>query len=219
MRETPVTDWVTYFKNTNRNIFNQCFSNRRLIEVIIQNTPKGGQILEAGCGTALLGLILADYGFKVTALDLTEDVLNYARSRVCLNQLDLNFVKGNIFELSSVFDKKYFDVVCHSGVMEHFSDNDVVKSLSEQRLVSRMVIFNIPNGRNKITPQHFGDERFFSNKKWMSLIREAGFNKVKVLGGYDLPKFLYFILPGVFFHRKVSFWWKWASRHSIFICE
>lgn len=214
-----MSDWVKYFENTNRNIFNQCLSNRRLIELIIQNTSKEGRILEAGCGTALLSLILAEYGFKVTALDLNEDVLNYARSRVCLNQINLDFVKGDILNLSSLFDKQYFDTVCHSGVMEHFSDKDIIKSLSEQRIISKKVIFNVPNSRQKLTPHHFGDERFLSNKKWISLIREAGFNNVKVFGGYDLPKFTYFILPGAFFHRKVSFWWKWFSRHSIFVCQ
>lgn len=212
-----MSEWVRRFAG--RNIFRQCVLHRRLFELIIDYTPKGGLILEAGCGTALLSLILADYGFDVTALDLAEEVLDYARRRVSLNHIQLNFVKGDILKLTSLFESQYFDTVCHSGVMEHFSDHDIVRSLSEQRTVSKRVIFSIPNNRMRLTPKRFGDERFLSNKKWVELINKAGFGSVKVFGDYDLPRYAYFILPGVFFHGKGSFWWKYFSRHSIFVCQ
>lgn len=214
-----MADWVALFKSSERNLFSQCINNRMLIELVIQNTPKGGKVMEAGCGTALLSLILADYGYDVTALDYTEEVLGYAQARVGSNSLNIKFMQGDILELTSMFDNRYFDTVCHSGVMEHFSDKDIVASLSEQKMIAKKVIFNIPNNRNKLLPGHFGDERFLNNEKWLSLIKEAGFNKAKVYGGYDLPKYCYFLLPGVFFHRKASFWWKWFSKHSIFVCE
>lgn len=214
-----MSDWVKFFERTDRSIFNQCLGKRQLIELIIEKTPKGGRMLEAGCGSAILSLVLADYGFKVTALDLSEEVLNYARNKVNLNQIQLNFIQGDILKLSSLFENLYFDTVCHSGVMEHFNDTDIVKSLSEQKKISKRVIFGIPNNRNKLIDKHFGDERFLSNNNWVKLIKDAGFNSVKVYGDYDLSKYTYFILPGVFFHRKASFWWKWFSRHSIFVCE
>ena len=120
-----------------------------------------------------------------------------------------------------MFEKQYFDVVCHSGVMEHFSNEDIVKSLSEQKIISKKVIFNVPNNRTKFSPKHFGDERFLTNKKWIKLIKEAGFSSVKIFGGYDLviPRYLYLILPAIFFRERGSFWWKWLSKHSIFICK
>lgn len=214
-----MNEWVRYFEKTKRSIFSQCTGNKRLIELIIENTPKGGRILEAGCGTALLSLILADYGFEVTALDLREEVLEYARSKVHLNNIELNFMQGDILKLSSLFEKQYFDVVCHSGVMEHFSNEDIVKSLSEQKFISKKVIFNVPNNRTKFSSKHFGDERFLTNKKWIKLIKEAGFSSVKIFGGYDLPRYLYLILPAIFFRERGSFWWKWFSKHSIFICK
>lgn len=214
-----MSEWVQFFEGGNRNIFNQCLGNRRLIELILDRTPKGGRILEAGCGTALLSTVLADYGFNVTALDFSQEVLDYARQRNRLNPRNLSFVQGDILKLSSIFEAKYFDTVCHSGVMEHFSDEDIVASLVEQRKVSTRVIFSVPNNRNKLAQGHFGDERFMPNRKWLLLIAKAGFQKSNVYGGYDLPKPFYLLLPGVFFHRKFSFWWKWASSHSLFVCE
>ena len=216
---TTQQEWIKHFKGTNRNIFNRCISSKMLIELIIENTPKGGRLLEAGCGSALLSLILADYGFQVTALDLTEDILEYARSRMYLNNVQVNFVQGDILKLSSMFEKEYFDATYHSGVMEHFNDADIIRSLSEQRIVSKKVIFSVPNSRTKVSPRLFGDERLMNNKKWMGLIRAAGFKEVKLFGGSDLPKITYFVLPNVFFIKRGSFWWKWFSRHSIFVCE
>lgn len=216
-----MSDWIRYFEETSteRNLFKHSLNNRRLIELIAENTPKGGRVLEAGCGTALLSIILADYGFKVCALDLSKEILDYARKRVCLDRISLDLIQGDMLELSSLFEGKFFDTVCHSGVMEHFTDDLIIKGLSEQRKISTRVIFRIPNDRSKVTDKHFGDERFLSNKKWIRLIREAGFRKVKVFGDYNLSRYTYFVMPGIFFHKKLSFWWKYFSSHSIFICE
>jgi SAM-dependent methyltransferase len=215
-----MTKWVKYFEKVeaNRTLYNQCHGKRRLIELIIQNCPRGGRVLEAGCGTAQLSIILADYGFRVTALDLTDDVLEYARSRLHFKNLKLEFFRGDILELSSLFKANAFDVICHSGVLEHFSDSEIIKSLSEQKIISKKTIFNIPNNRVTLSGDHFGDERFLSNHAWVKLIRIAGFQSCKVFGGYDLPK-LTLVLPGLLLHRKFSFWWKFFSPHSVFVCS
>ncbi len=214
-----MSKWVKFLEKTNRNIFDQCLGRKLLIGLIIKHTPKDGRILEAGCGTALLSLVLANYGFAVTALDLSKEVLDYAQRRVFLNKIHLNFTQGNILKLSSMYRDKYFDTICHSGVMEHFSDNDIILSLSEQRKVSKKVIFRIPNNRIKLTKEHFGDERLLSNKKWVSLIKKSGFKEIRIFGDYDLPRCIYLLLPGAFFGLKLSFWRKYFSKHSVFVCK
>ncbi|MDR4503640.1 MAG: class I SAM-dependent methyltransferase [Candidatus Scalindua sp.] len=213
-------DWKSYFEKSNRNIFKQCLSARRLIEIIIDTVPEEGRVLEAGCGTALLSLLLADYGFDVTALDLTDEIIDYAKKRICADNLKLHIMKGDIFRLSSLFEERYFDVVCNSGVMEHFSDEDIVRGLVEQKKVSRKVIFNVPNNHNVLTERHFGDERFLSNKKWVSLIKRAGFQSVNVYGGYYVTRPAY-LLPKIVFKHGFYFdcVWKRFSRHSVFVCE
>lgn len=191
---------------------------KRLIELIIAHAPKGGRILEVGCGTALLSLILADYGFKVTASDISPEVLQYAKEKVNLKRINLKFVEVDILNLSNVFKNQYFDIICHKGVMEHFSDEDIVKGLIKQRKISQKVIFHVPNNRSKLTDECFGNEKLLSNKKWVKLIKEAGFINIKVFGDYDVQRYTY-LLPNVFFRLKLSFWWKYFSKHSIFVCE
>jgi len=212
--------WVDYFEQTKRSIFSECLRNRRLIELILKHAPPGGRVLEAGCGTALLSLILVDLGFKVTALYLSEEVLDYAKRRTIQQQsLKLDFVLGDIRRLSSFFGPRHFDAVCHSGVLEHFKARDIVQCLSEQRHVARKTIFCVPNRRAHLDSNGFGDENLLKNAQWMQLIQEAGFRNVSIHGCEDLPNFLSF-LPGIFFHRKrASFWWKWFSGHSVFVCS
>ena len=124
--------WANFFGKTKRTLFNQCLSNRRLIELVVENTPAQGKILEAGCGTAMLSLLLADSGYDVTALDYTEEVLEYARKRCCLNSVKLDFIRGDIFDLSSYFEPYQFDTICHSGVLEHFSDDNIILASEKQ---------------------------------------------------------------------------------------
>jgi 2-polyprenyl-3-methyl-5-hydroxy-6-metoxy-1,4-benzoquinol methylase len=214
-----MSDWADFLKKDKRTIFNQCLGSRRLIELIIHYTPQGGTILEVGCGTALLTLVLADYGFQTTAIDTNEEVLRYARERINILPKSIHLMKADILNLSTVFKERRFDTVCSKGVMEHFSDNDIVQGLREQRNIASRLIFHVPNIRAKITHEFFGDERLLTNKKWVALIKAAGFRQVNIFGGYDLPKLSYLILPGVFFNKKLSFWWKWFSGHSIFVCE
>jgi SAM-dependent methyltransferase len=213
-------DWVNFFESDRRNIYRECGRNRRLIDLIIKNTPNNGRILEAGCGTALMSIILSDYGYHVTALDNSVQVLEFARKKIIFHDLKLDFVHGDILNLSNIFPKKHFDTVCHSGVMEHFTDEDIVKGFSEQRMISHKVVFKIPNARTKRGEGLFGDERLMSTSTWMKLLRKSGFLKISCYGDiFDLPRVSQFILPNVFFSGRGTFWWKWFSSHTIFICE
>ena len=214
-----MTDWLAYFTASRRNLFKQSLANRRLIELILERTPAGGRVLEAGCGTGLLSIILSTCGFDVVALDREPRLFAYAPEMLGLDSRKVRFVEGDLFALRGQFDAGSFDTACHSGVLEHFSDDQIVAGLAEQRAVARRVIFRIPNGRNRMTSQSFGDERYLDNGHWVRLIRGSGFSRVQVFGDYDLPRAFYFMLPGFCFHRRFSGWWKWASPHTVFVCE
>lgn len=220
-----MSEWIEYFEKTKkvRNLFRESLNNKRLIELIVESTPENGRILEVGCGTAILSLLLADCGFDVTASDLNQEMLDYARNRMVLKGLKLNFIAADMFKLSSLFPPRHFDTICHKGVMEHFSDKDIVRGLMEQRKVSHKVVFCVPNNRAKLTDQCFGDERLLNNRRWKYLIKEAGFTDIKVFGRNVFPnkmvQFFIRILPVVFFGNRLSFWWKYFSKHSLFVCE
>jgi 2-polyprenyl-3-methyl-5-hydroxy-6-metoxy-1,4-benzoquinol methylase len=165
-----------------------------------------------------MSFLLADYGFQTTALDLSKDVLDYAQQRAVLKKGSLRFVQGNLFEISNIFRNEHFDTVFSQGVMEHFSDEEIVRILAEQKKVATKVIFSVPNNRRRFRPAKlYGDERLLTNSKWKTLAGQAGFRSVKIIGG-DVTRFSYF-LPRVFFEKRLGFWRKYVSAQSILMCS
>ncbi len=211
-------NWSDFFRSGERGIFNQCIGSRGLIELLLNYAPKGGSVLEVGCGTALLSLILANSGFKVTASDIDPDVIECARKNIGVLNPGIPIIKADIFNLGHDLGDKKFDIVCSKGVMEHFSDDQIMAGLREQRKAAKITIFHVPNSRLNRADHFFGDERLLSNRKWVRLIKKSGFVKVSVFGDYDLSHWCY-LLPAFLWNRRFSFWWKYASRHSIFVCE
>ncbi len=103
------------------------------------------------------------------------------------------------------------DCIFHQGLLEHFSDDEIIASLKEQGRVSELVIFDVPNDRRLKKIQEFGNERFISVSKWLELIERAGLKAFSVTGR-RLPKPLEF-LNGSEFARKIF------GTSSIFVCE
>lgn len=179
--------WKDHLKN--RAIFKSCIAHRKLIDLIIATTPLGSKIIEIGCGTGILSFLLQDYGYNVLPTDI-----------------DISSIKFNLSStILDIFERNHYkcDLIVHSGVMEHFDDEEIIKALINQRYMSPRLIFKVPNIHSKIFKKKtaFGDERLMSNKYWVKLIEKANW-KVKVHSG-DYPSKLYF--------------WR-LSQHTIFEC-
>lgn len=232
LTETKSSDWQSYFEKHNRFLCLQAQTHAFLIQLILIHADKNAKILEAGCGTAILSGLLSNAGLKVTAMDLEKDVIDHAKNNLKTKKNNLKFETGNLFELINNYSANEFDIICHSGVLEHFSDEKIVDTLKQQKIISKKVIFKIPNSRTKMGPSHFGDERFLPNSKWYYLIKNAGFTDITIYGGEALPKWTYF-LPHLLFlmpkstHprklRKVLLYFmrlrRHFSLHSIFVCQ
>jgi SAM-dependent methyltransferase len=227
-----MSEWNNYLVTARRSLFGQAHAHRILLERIMIEVPRGGSVLEAGCGMAYLAKLLADAGYKITAGDLDEEVIASACLGFQSSPAPINYVKLDLLDLTSQFQAKSFDAIIHSGVMEHFPDNLIIRSFSEQRAIANLVIFKVPNANSKLSPAHFGDERFLSNKHWISLLKQGGFTDVAVYGGESLPNWSH-LLPylahlypthlGSNSRNKLanilSKWRVQFSRHSIFVCR
>jgi SAM-dependent methyltransferase len=227
-----MSKWNTFLVGARRSLFSQAHTHRLFIERIRLEIPDGGSVLEAGCGLAFLSKLLADAGYDVTAGDLDEEVLASAQASVQFTQNPIKYRRLDLFTLSKDLAGQRFDAIVHSGVMEHFSDEQIVASLREQKAVSKKLVFKIPNGRNTLNSSHFGNERFLPDAHWVKLIRQAGYEKVKVYGGESLPMWAH-ALPSILhlypkhgqgrrrtqMLARLSGWRSTLSKHSIFVCE
>jgi SAM-dependent methyltransferase len=68
--------------------------------------PKGASILDVGCGTGRHSVALAQRGFAVTGIDLSEPMLEKARNRAVAAGVDVTFAKQDAaaFTFEPVFD-------------------------------------------------------------------------------------------------------------------
>jgi len=83
-------------------------------EIITKYIKKGSPILDIGCAQGTIAITLSDYGFKVTANDIRENYIEYAKLRDDNNLV--KFISGNFLALN--FEDK-FDAVILTEVIEH----------------------------------------------------------------------------------------------------
>lgn len=72
-------------------------------------------ILDVGCGTGVLSLILSEMGHNVTGIDLSEGMLNRAREKADKEKLIADFRIGDAEELP--FENESFDVVINRHLL------------------------------------------------------------------------------------------------------
>ena len=135
---------------------------------------KNKKVIEMGCGTGLMAGYLQKLGLKVTALDLSQAVLDYAKEIAEQSEIikPCKYEQGDILNLK--YKKNSFDVSYSNGVLEHFNDEEIIEILKQQMNISRYVIFGIPSTYFNMNEKMLGNERTLTLKEWKSLIERAG---------------------------------------------
>ena len=151
---------------------------KKFINKVIQYS-KNKNVIELGCGTGLMAGYLQKLGLNVTALDLSQSVLDYAHKIAEQSKIILpcKYEQGDILNLN--YKKNSFDVSYSNGVLEHFNDEDIIKILRQQMKISRYVIFGIPSTYFNMNEKMLGNERGLTLNEWKNLIERAGGNLVE----------------------------------------
>lgn len=63
----------------------------KTIEWIAQRVPKGGRIIDLGCGPGLYASILAKKGYEVTAIDISQRSISYAKKKALEDNLKIDY--------------------------------------------------------------------------------------------------------------------------------
>jgi SAM-dependent methyltransferase len=69
----------------------------------------GTRLLDVACGTGVVAVTAARHGARVTALDLTPELLAVARDNARIAAVDIEFHEGDVEELP--FERDAFDIV------------------------------------------------------------------------------------------------------------
>lgn len=112
---------------------------------IIDNTSPRQSILELGSGTGELSGILANNNRIVTLLDWGPATLKFSKNVFKLAGMDGHFVQADVTK-QFPFSNNCFDCVWSSGLLEHFSQEQIDFIIMESSRVSKnLVISLVPN--------------------------------------------------------------------------
>jgi ubiquinone/menaquinone biosynthesis C-methylase UbiE len=120
----------SYFDEIERRRYD---THYHLPELFASMDGAGRRVLEVGCGIGVDSIQLANRGFAVTAVDLTENALAVARQFAAHRGVSIDFRLGNAEGLD--FPDQSFDAVYSFGVLHHTPD--IERSVAEVRRVLR----------------------------------------------------------------------------------
>lgn len=96
-----------------------------------RHLPKtAAAILELACGTGALAVEFAKEGYEVTALDLSEEMLMMASERAIEADVKIQFVQGNMLDLSEV--GQYEAITCFSDSLCYMGNRQEVQQVFDE---------------------------------------------------------------------------------------
>ncbi|MFH1387053.1 MAG: class I SAM-dependent methyltransferase [bacterium] len=160
--------WSEYFKQEiDQARFDRIIGWLTPVMERIQEYGGGKRVLEIGFGTGVLSVYLSSLGYDVTGIDIDDELIKKAVELNGQFKGKAKFIKQDMFCLPG---DKLYDFAFHQGTMEHFEVEGIQKALREQLKVCKRVIFSVPS--DIYAQQDFGDERLFSYKEWLDILKE-----------------------------------------------
>jgi SAM-dependent methyltransferase len=112
-----------------------------LDQIMLSQLPPGAHILELGCGSGYLAQQLNIRGYKVTGIDASKSLLNYAKKNAPESEFILSDIRQ--FDLPAIFDAALANDVFH-----FFHSNEDLKTAFKNIYAALkdggIFVFNIP---------------------------------------------------------------------------
>lgn len=151
-------DWFTYYKDHKNISPSNIFLHWEYLFNIMKGFPKS--LLEIGCGPADHSMFLLKLfpWIHISLIDLDIKIINLLKKRH-KNKINKYYI-CDVMDQKEIINLKFkenqFDVVYSQGLMEHFTDNELKKVITNFLPYTKKMIFSIP-GENY--PSHdYGDE-------------------------------------------------------------
>lgn len=120
----------------------------RALERDLQPLAKGADILEYGCGDCSYVARLADWGGRVTAIDISDEAVETARVIAAEKGIDARFAVMNAEELT--FPDASFDVVVGRAILHHLDLEKAYASIARVLRPGGTAIFLEPMAHNPL---------------------------------------------------------------------
>ncbi|WP_078381178.1 class I SAM-dependent methyltransferase [Sutcliffiella halmapala] len=116
----PTEFWDCFYENRQNKI--PFFINKpdeNLVQYMENGVIEKGRALELGCGPGRNAIYLAEKGWKVDAIDVSQESLRWAKERATEKQVEVNFIHHNIFDIQ--LENDTYDLIYDSGCLHHIA--------------------------------------------------------------------------------------------------
>jgi ubiquinone/menaquinone biosynthesis C-methylase UbiE len=151
-------------------------NKRPFIKKLKENIDSKSNILEAGCGTGCVTTYLAkEVEGNVIGIDSNSGMLRIANEigKKIGEDRAPSFINFSLFELDRNWKENSFDLCYNRGVLEHYSDDEIILGLKQMIFVSKKVVVSFPT-KYFSSSDGKGDERYLSISHWKRLIEFSG---------------------------------------------
>ncbi len=145
--------------------------------------PRGGRILDVGCGPGWSAMYLAAQGYASTGIDNEASLIELARRKASRVGSPAKFEVADAFDLSAYHGK--FDLAFSCGVLEHFDREITIQLLAEQARCAQYVIIQIPTSYTAYAGG-ITDERIYSVSELVKIVKDSGMTVESTFGYGEL---------------------------------
>jgi 2-polyprenyl-3-methyl-5-hydroxy-6-metoxy-1,4-benzoquinol methylase len=150
--------WIKRWKNYRVALFPNFWENHFHISTILKTNCLNGKILDFGCGSGHIDIILAKNGLNIHGIDISPtaiDIANYYRSRQTQKIKDrTRFTATDIKSFNPGFK---FDSCLMTDVLEHLpleTAKDIVIELGRLLAEDAPIFISLPFEKNYLDPTH-----------------------------------------------------------------
>lgn len=167
--------WVDMYQSRVGMTYPQYFKQKyaAYINAVLEALPTNGHAIEVGCGIGTATKVLAQLRPSTSHCLVDNDVgmLTLAKQNLAYlsasPKTHLSFFCQDIRHEGRDLHLSSPHVIHGHGVLEHFSDRDIIKTISWQRQAANRVVHYVPSHLYR-TPS-FGDERLMSPNQWREI--------------------------------------------------
>lgn len=103
------------------------FPSKMKINFLSEEFVKGGKLLDVGCSDGRVAKGLSDKGFRIEAIDLSEDMIRVAK-KVSRNEKDFKVSLMDMSKVDKHFSPNTFNgVYCIGNTLVHLKDYDLIE--------------------------------------------------------------------------------------------
>lgn len=191
-KRIPLLLYEIFHKNIKpqeRIIGTENFTYRNVIHVLEKYVKNDDKILDIGCGVGTIDFFLANRGFNVKGIDVSQNAIEMCKKNSHALGLESQLTFSRVDFPTHNIEEKFNLIIC-SEVLEHLKDDKIaLKEIYKILLTGGISIFSVPSknaplyriGLTKKFDKRVGHLRRYAQIELKDLIINAGFDILDIL--------------------------------------